>query len=121
LSLEESATHSTDDQQRSAQGAACHCGKLCFQPGSLEAQMSSSLEMLIAEILRLSPAERARLLDILLASLDADSGAEAEWDAIADERERELDAGLVKAVPLEEVIARLEARYPDEGQASSAG
>lgn len=54
--------------------------------------MSNSLEMLKAEILRLSLAERAR----------------------------ELDAGLVKAVPLEDVIARLEARYPDEGQASSA-
>ncbi len=87
----------------------------------MEAQVSSSLEMLKAEILRLSPAERARLLDILLANLDTDAGAEAEWDAIADERERELDAGLVKAVPLEEVIARLEARYPDEGQASSTG
>jgi hypothetical protein len=74
--------------------------------------MSITLEALQAEVLRLSPADRARLLDRLIASLDVDSGAEAAWDAVADKREQELEAGAVPAVPLDVAIARLEARFP---------
>lgn len=74
--------------------------------------MSSSYEALQAEVLRLSPADRARLLDRLVASLDVDASAEAAWDAVADQREQELLAGTAQAVPLGVVIARLEARFP---------
>jgi putative addiction module component (TIGR02574 family) len=83
--------------------------------------MSRDFEVLKAEALRLSPADREDLLDLLFASLDTDPGAAAEWDAIADVRERELRSGVVQAVPLEDVMARLEAQYPDEGRASSLG
>jgi putative addiction module component (TIGR02574 family) len=78
----------------------------------MEKDMSPSLEALEAEVLRLSPADRSRLLERLIASLDADVEVEAEWDAIADEREAELDSGRVQPVPFEEAIARLEARFP---------
>lgn len=74
--------------------------------------MSSTLETLHAEVLRLSTAERAQLLDRLIASLDADAQADAAWDALADEREQALASGEAKAAPLEAVIARLEARFP---------
>ena len=74
--------------------------------------MSFTLETLQAEVLRLPPADRARLLDRLVASLDADTEAETAWDALADKREQELEAGAVQPVPLEVVIARLEARFP---------
>lgn len=74
--------------------------------------MSSSYEALQAEVLRLSPADRARLLDRLVASLDVDASAEVAWDAVADQREQELLAGTAQAVPLGVVIARLEARFP---------
>jgi Putative addiction module component len=74
--------------------------------------MTITLETLQAEVLRLSPADRARLLDRLIASLDVDAGAEAAWDKLADEREQELAAGVVAAVPLDVAIARLEARFP---------
>ncbi len=74
--------------------------------------MSSSLEALQAEVMRLSQADRAHLLDRLVASLDADATAEAAWDELAATREHELDAGTVEAVPLEVVVARLEARFP---------
>ncbi len=74
--------------------------------------MSQSLEILEAEVLRLSAAERSRLLDRLIASLDVDSEIEAEWDAVADSREAELDSGTTQSVPFEEAIARLEARFP---------
>lgn len=74
--------------------------------------MPSTLEALQAEVLRLSPADRARLLDRLIASLDVEPDAEAGWDKVADERERQLDAGTSQAVPLDIVVARLEARFP---------
>ena len=74
--------------------------------------MTITLETLQAEVLRLSPSDRARLLDRLIASLDVDAGVEAAWDKLADEREQELAGGVASAVPLEVAIARLEARFP---------
>lgn len=74
--------------------------------------MSPTVETLQAEVLRLSSADRSRLLDRLIASLDADSEAEAAWDAVADMREQELEAGTAPLLPLNVVIARLEARFP---------
>lgn len=74
--------------------------------------MSTTLEALQAEVLRLSPAERSRLLDHLIVSLDADAEVEAAWDAVADQREAELASGAAQPVPLELAIARLEARFP---------
>jgi len=74
--------------------------------------MSITLETLQAEVLRLPPADRAKLLDRLIASLDVDSGVEAAWDELADQREQELAGGAATAVPLEVVVARLEARFP---------
>jgi hypothetical protein len=74
--------------------------------------MAITFETFQAEVLRLAPAERAKLLDRLIASLDVDAGAEAAWDKLADEREQELAVSVASAVPLEVVIARLEARFP---------
>ena len=77
-----------------------------------EVHMSMTLETLQAEILRLSRTDRARLLDRLIAGLDSDAEGEAEWDALADNREQELDLGSAQPVPLDVAIARLEARFP---------
>ncbi|MDP1900855.1 MAG: addiction module protein [Rubrivivax sp.] len=74
--------------------------------------MSTTLESLQAEVLRLSPKDRARLLDRLIASLDADSEGEAAWDALADKREKEIEERATQAVPLDAAIGRLEARFP---------
>jgi len=74
--------------------------------------MPIALETLQAEVLRLPPADRARLLDRLIASLDADPSAEAAWDQLADQREQELAGKTAVPVPLDVVIARLEARFP---------
>jgi hypothetical protein len=70
--------------------------------------MSIELEVLQAQVLRLSATDRARLLDRLIASLDTDVGAEAAWDALADQREDSLDSGQVKLTPLEIFVARFE-------------
>jgi putative addiction module component (TIGR02574 family) len=74
--------------------------------------MSTTLEALQAEVLRLSPKDRARLLDRLIASLDADTEVEAAWDAVAAARETEMTAGTVQPVPLDAALSRLEARFP---------
>ncbi len=74
--------------------------------------MSRTLESLKAEVMSLAPAERARLLDQLIASLDRDAEAEAAWDEVALKRKGEIESGSVKGVPLEDVVARLEARFP---------
>lgn len=74
--------------------------------------MSTPLETLQAEVLRLSPKDRAHLLNRLIASLDVDTEAEAAWDALADEREADIESGATQPVALDLAIARLEARFP---------
>lgn len=77
--------------------------------------MSRTLESLRAEVMSLTPAERARLLDQLIESLDRDAVAEGAWNKVALQREGELESGSVTGVPLEDVVARLEARFPGWG------
>lgn len=74
--------------------------------------MSISLEVLQAEVLGLPMAERSRLLDKLVASLSEDAEAEAAWDAVANQREAELASGKTLASPLQDTMARLQARFP---------
>ena len=72
--------------------------------------MSTTLETLEAEALKLPPSERSHLVERLLVSLDADAELEEEWSREADKREAELDSGAVQAVPGEQVMARLRSR-----------
>jgi len=71
--------------------------------------MPRPLEVLAEEVLQLSPDARSRLLDRVVASLDADRARDAAWDAVAARREAELAAGLSVAVPAAEVLASLRA------------
>jgi putative addiction module component (TIGR02574 family) len=77
----------------------------------LENPMSTSLEALEAEVLKLSPAERERLLERLVVSLDADPEVEKAWEEVADRREAELQSGAATAVPGAEAMARLRAKH----------
>ena len=72
--------------------------------------MPDTLEALEAEAMKLSPADRRRLLERLVASLDLDPAVEHAWDAVADQRERELACGTTVAVAGPEAIARLRAQ-----------
>ena len=87
-------------------------GKLGTTVGRIaqEISMNGRLEVLEAEVLKLAPAERTRLLERLIASLDTDPEIEAAWDQEADRREAALASGAVSAVPGHEAIARLQAR-----------
>ena len=74
--------------------------------------MPASVEALEAEVLSLSPTDRSRLLNRLIASLEADAEIVAAWDAVADAREADIDSGIVKLVAFEDAMARLEAKFP---------
>ena len=71
----------------------------------------SPLEILEAEVLQLAPADRSHLLERLIASLDVDPEVEEAWEREADRREGELESGSIAAVPGEEAIARLRAKF----------
>ena len=77
---------------------------------ALEISMSTSLELLEAEALKLAPADRSHLLERLVASLDSDPDVEAAWEREADRREADLESGSVSAVPGDEAMARLRSK-----------
>jgi putative addiction module component (TIGR02574 family) len=72
--------------------------------------MSTTLETIEAEALKLPPSDRSHLVERLLFSLDADAELEEAWAREADRREAELDSGAVEAVPGERAMERLRAR-----------
>jgi putative addiction module component (TIGR02574 family) len=72
--------------------------------------VSTSLEALEAEVLKLAPADRSRLLERLVASLDSDPEVEEAWEREADRREAELQSGSASEVPGHEAMARLRSR-----------
>ncbi|GMV46618.1 MAG: hypothetical protein AMXMBFR66_20160 [Pseudomonadota bacterium] len=76
--------------------------------------MEVTLDILQAEVLKLSAADRAKLLDVLLDSIDEDEEIEREWEQIADERDAELESGAVLPVDGTAVLARLRAKYKVE-------
>ena len=71
--------------------------------------MSLPIEALEAEVLRLSRAERTRLLDRVVASLDADQASDEAWDRLAASRDAEIDSGQAVTVPGPSAVATLRA------------
>ena len=74
--------------------------------------MNATVEMLEAEALKLESADRSRLAERLVASLDEDVEIEAAWDAVADAREAAIGGSSANVVPIDEAFARLHARFP---------
>jgi putative addiction module component (TIGR02574 family) len=72
--------------------------------------MSSTVEALEAEVLRLSASDRARLLERLAVSLELDPEIEDAWEKEADRREAQIADGSVQLIPGEEALARLRAK-----------
>jgi putative addiction module component (TIGR02574 family) len=68
--------------------------------------MSSQLEVLEAEALKLTAEERARLADRLIASLSEDAEVEEAWAVEVERRIAEIEAGRAQVVPAAEAIAR---------------
>jgi putative addiction module component (TIGR02574 family) len=68
--------------------------------------MSTQLSTLEAEALKLSPEDRVRLADHVLASLRGQDEVEEAWGAEVDRRLAEVEAGTVKLVHVEHAIQR---------------
>jgi Putative addiction module component len=87
-------------------GVAKACGRITI------VLMSTLMENLIATAHTLPRAEKATLASHLLAELaDGIAGAsDEEMDAIADEREREMDADPAGALSHDQMLAFIESR-----------
>jgi putative addiction module component (TIGR02574 family) len=81
-----------------------------FSAIASEITMTTSLEVLEAEALKLAPADRSHLLERLIASLDADPEVEEAWELEADRREASLESGSVAEVPSHEAMNRLRSK-----------
>ena len=73
--------------------------------------MSLNVEVLEAEVLQLPVAERARLVERLIASLDADPEIEDAWAAEVERRQAQLESGAMKLRPGPEALAKLKAEF----------
>ena len=71
--------------------------------------MTIELDTLQTEVLRLSPADRARLLDRLIESLDGERTLDELWDQEAARRDAGIEDGSSIPVDGKEVVARLRA------------
>jgi len=73
--------------------------------------MSSNVEALEAEALQLSATERARLIERLIASLDADPGVDDAWAAEVERRNAQIESGAVSLIRGPEALAKLKAEF----------
>jgi len=69
--------------------------------------MSNQLELLEAEALKLSTAERAAFAQLLLASLDEDSKIEEAWAIETERRMTEIDNGTTQVTPIAYALAQV--------------
>lgn len=68
--------------------------------------MSSQLEMLEAQALKLSPEERAQLADRLIASLFQGNEIDDAWAVEVERRVKEIEGGRAQLIPAADAIAR---------------
>lgn len=73
--------------------------------------MASTIEVLEAEALQLPAADRARLVERLIASLDMDPEVEEAWAAEIERRNAEIESGAVSLIPGPEALAALKAEF----------
>jgi hypothetical protein len=71
--------------------------------------MPVPVELLAQQVLQLSAADRARLLDQVISSLDADHERDARWNELAAKRDAEADADSSTLVSGPDAIARIRA------------
>lgn len=71
--------------------------------------ITTDADEILSLALKQTETERARIAEALIASLDAPADREIEraWQIEIDKRLREIDTGVVKCIPWEEVRDRL--------------
>ena len=72
---------------------------------------SETFETLEAAALQLTPADGARLVDKLIATLDADPEVEEAWAAEVERRQTEIENGTVSLLPGPETLTKLKAEF----------
>jgi len=72
---------------------------------------SETVEMLEAAALQLTSADRARLVDRLIATLDADPEVEEAWATEVERRQSEIEDETVSLLPGPESLAKLKAEF----------
>ncbi len=72
---------------------------------------SGTVEALEAAALQLPPADRARLVDRVIATLDADPELEEAWIAEIERRQSEIENGTASLLPGPETLANLKAEF----------
>ena len=70
-----------------------------------------TVETLEAAALQLTSADRARLVDRLIATLDADPEVAEAWAAEVERRQTEMENGTVRLLPGPESLAELKAEF----------
>jgi putative addiction module component (TIGR02574 family) len=70
-----------------------------------------TVETLEAAALQLTAADRARLIDRLIATLDADPDVEEAWAAEVERRQAEIESGTVSLLPGPETLAKLKSEF----------
>ncbi len=73
--------------------------------------MPSNIEVVEAEALQLPAADRARLVERLIASLDTDPEVEEAWAAEVERRNAEVESGAVSLIPGPDALAELKAQF----------
>lgn len=73
--------------------------------------MTTSLELLEAEAMKLPEAQRLLLAERLFQSTELAIPLDPEWEAEIARRIAEFDAGEVEAIPMEQVMANLRTKY----------
>ncbi len=73
--------------------------------------MHTELAVIEAQVLKLAPADRARLLDRLILILDEDKVRDDGWNAVAAQRDAEIEQGEVIEVDGPAVVTSLRAKY----------
>lgn len=73
--------------------------------------MSLTIESVESEALQLSAAERALLVERLIASLDADPEVEAAWATEVERRHAEIESKAVNLLPGAETLVKLRTEF----------
>lgn len=73
--------------------------------------MPLTVEAIEAEALGLSAADRARLVEKLISSLEIDPDVEEAWAAEVERRPAEIESGKVSTVPGSEALTRLKSEF----------
>ncbi|MHB1194661.1 MAG: addiction module protein [Longimicrobiales bacterium] len=70
-----------------------------------------TVDQLKQEVLKLSPAERARLVEWIAAGIDVEAELESAWLAEVRRRDDEIESGAVASRALDEALASVRSRF----------